>query len=83
MNKHYAITGRLCGDDEDTLYIIEAEDADKAQAIFQERILSDNHYSSLEQWFAENKEYSEEDSGIFLNSIVESDTPVRVIYSNF
>jgi hypothetical protein len=83
--KYYAVIGRLCGDNEDTLHIIEAEDADKAQAIWQERILNENGYDSLEDWWqacrAWGNNFSEDDSGIYLNEIVESDSPIRSVYS--
>lgn len=73
--KWFAVTGRLPGDDEDTLYVFNVatrEDAIKAfeQAMYDNEV---NPEETRESVFKEHGQY------VFVNSIVSSDTPIADI----
>lgn len=62
--KHYAITGRVSGDDEDTLLLIDAENDDAATAEFIAELRS---IRNLEE---------DDEREIFLGAKVWSNTPI-------
>ncbi len=69
MTQHYAVTGRNDGDDEDSCLLTEAESKEDAIAQFEEWI-KDNGRETYD---------GEEEVPVYLNYVLASDTPIKII----
>lgn len=74
MSQWYAITGRVCGDDEDTVLIFEADSKEDATREFIEQMWEMDGRCAEDREAAEN-----EGAGIFINSVVRSSTPIEEV----
>lgn len=72
--RFYAVSGRVCGDDEDTTLVIKAEDRTSALAEYREQMMAINGLSTSE---LEHLEANGE--GIFINSVVMSTAPIHEV----
>lgn len=68
MTRHYAVTGRIDGDDEDTLILLEAGDRDEAIEKYRAEL---REISNINQADAD-KPWNE----IYINAVVWSATPI-------
>lgn len=73
--KYYAVTGRMCGDDEDTVELITAESSDEAAEEFKRRKWE---YTGMEgEELAEAQAEAEANGeGVFINHILVSTAPI-------
>ena len=68
MTRHYAVTGRIDGDDEDTLILLEASDRDEA---------IEKYKAELREISNVDPEYADEPGNeIYINAVVWSATPI-------
>lgn len=66
---HYIVTGRVCGDDEDSVYFYECANAQEAM---------DKMTEDLRQRLRDDEDEDAEETDIYINSVVECDTKPRI-----
>lgn len=71
--RFWAVTGRLPGDDEDTLHCFEAATQEDAVALFEEAIWEDETDLKRDEVFAAHGRT------VFVNSIAVSDAPIETV----
>lgn len=67
--RHYAVTGRLCGDEEDTLLLVTAENHDQAAEAFKDELRTIRNVDATEQDSPHNE--------VFIGAVVWSATPIH------
>lgn len=72
--KYYAVTGRIPGDSEDSVYCFDRIQRHEAKSLFTTRILEDTDFKTVEDCEATLG------SAPFINVVLESDSPIRVAY---
>ena len=69
--RYWAVSGRIPGDDEDTLHVLRAENREAAIQAFEEEILSNETEEARENLFKAHGQL------VFINSVVVSDAPIQ------
>jgi hypothetical protein len=80
--KHYLVTGRMCGDDEDTHSAIEAKSTTAAIKLYTNELwgyLKVNDFEGMSaKEFREHRKLEEANGGgVFINGVFVSDTPIK------
>lgn len=75
MNKsYYAVTGRILFDDEDSIFVFSAKNAEDAMKIFEQRIIEADG-RTVKQLKAAN----EGSTGVIVNAVLVSDSPITFL----
>lgn len=69
--KYYLVTGRVCGDDEDTSLTFFCDTKEQAVTDYRETMWELDGTSKDERWLMEAC-----DQGVFINGVFVSDTPI-------
>lgn len=75
--RYWAITGRIPGDDDDTLHVVRAMDQSAAEALFAD-LMWDNEVGGASQREEVAKKYAAE-NGVFITTIAVSDYPIEEV----
>jgi len=76
--KHYLVTGRICGDDEDTALCFQAESRHAAVDIYVELMwdLELTSFTNPDERLNARQAAERMDEGVFVNGVFVSDTPI-------
>ncbi|TAN03178.1 MAG: hypothetical protein EPN36_14365 [Rhodanobacteraceae bacterium] len=73
--KWFAVQGRVPGDDDDTVLVFQAEDAEDAKEQFRDEMRGNRSQEAIDAC----DERHDSNGGVFIISVLESDSVIRVV----